>query len=59
MSIQLRRKAIKLYSNPENPKWLNRKMQRQWIASMEFLGDRHALRKTSPRLTTQDPRILR
>jgi hypothetical protein len=57
--ISLMRKAIRLYSNPDNTKQQNRRMQRQWIRSMEFLGDRHVLRKTSPRMTPEDPRILR
>lgn len=59
MSFALARKAIKLYSNPDNPKRVNRRMQRQWMASMEFLGELHILKKTIPRVTEEDNRVLR
>jgi hypothetical protein len=49
MSMQLARKAIKLFSNPENTRSQNRHLQRQWMRSMSFLDrDKHILTKPMP-----------
>ena len=42
---QLLRMAVRLYSNPLAPKHVNRHNQRQWLKSIEFLGDKWLLAK--------------
>lgn len=59
MSFALMRKAITLYSNPDNSREQNRRMQRQWLRSMEFLGDKHILNQKAQRVTESDPRLLK
>lgn len=47
---QLLRMAVRLWSNPYMPKEINRHNQRQWLKSIEFLGDKWLLAKQTTRL---------
>lgn len=47
---QLLRMAVRLYNNPHVPKEINRHNQRQWLKSIEFLGDRWLLAKQVERV---------
>lgn len=47
---QLLRMAVRLYSSPHVPKHINRHNQRQWLKSIEFLGDKWLLAKRVERV---------
>lgn len=42
---QLLRMAVRLWNSPHVPKEVNRHNQRQWLKSIEFLGDKWLLAK--------------
>lgn len=42
-TIQLARRAVRIYSNDMAPKHINRHNQRQWIAAVQRLGDKWLL----------------
>lgn len=52
MNTSLLRMAVRLYSNPLAPKRLNRHNQRQWLRSVQLLGDNWLLMKKFGRLQT-------
>jgi hypothetical protein len=47
---QLLRMAVRLYSNPNAPKHINRHNQRAWLKSIQFLGDKWLLAKKVERV---------
>lgn len=49
---QLLRMAVRLWSNPYVSKKVNRHNQRQWLQSVQFLGDKWLLMKKYGRLAT-------
>lgn len=49
---KLLRMAVRLWNSPHVPKEINRHNQRQWLKSVQFLGDRWLLAKEAPRLST-------
>lgn len=59
MTFSMMRKAVSLFNHADAPKSTRRHMQRQWLRSMEFLGDRHILANHVGRVTTRDTFILR
>lgn len=48
---KLLRMAVRLWNNPHVPKKVNRHNQRQWLKSVEFLGNNWLLMKKFGRLS--------
>lgn len=57
MNVSLMRKAITLFRHADISRQTQRHLQRQWLRSMEMLGDKHCLATPIPRKTGDD-RIL-
>lgn len=53
MNMQIKRRAVRLYSNQLAPLHINKHNRRAWLRSVDFLGDRWLLAVPIKREATQ------